>query len=120
MYNRYTKIPGKQTAYLLNNWQTPIFEERVYLLPPRYITGRKQPDLSLVVRGKHISGLFRIGKTSVFSGDYKGKLLIGLASPDFAHFELITSSIPTLIGRPKLEAGKLNDLINQARKTVTV
>tara|TARA_Y100001972_G_C7664079_1_gene335328 strand:- start:446 stop:808 length:363 start_codon:yes stop_codon:yes gene_type:complete len=120
MYNRFTKIQGKQTAYLLDNWQTPIFGERIYLLPPRYITGRKQPDFSLVFRGKHISGFYQIGESPVFSGDYKGNLLIGLSSSDFERFELITTSIPTIIGRSQLETGKLNHTIEQARKAVTI
>ena len=121
MFNRFTKISDKKTAYSLDYGQSPIFgKKKVYLVPPRYITGRKSPDFSLVSGGKHISGFYRIGETSVYSGDHKGNLLIGLASPDLEHFELITTSIPALIGRPQLETGELNELINRARKAVTV
>lgn len=116
MFNSFTKIPGKKTAFIIDNWQVPIFGDRMYLVLPRYVVGRKSPDFSMVVKGKHLSGFYRIGSTGVYSGDHKGKLLIGLASNDMEKFEVILTNIPVLVGRSQLINGELNRLIGQARK----
>lgn len=112
-WNRYTKKLGTKTAYEISEG-SPVFSKDLYLIEPIYIR-TTSPRYSLVSRGKHISGLFKL-MDGIYTGDYLSNLLILLMSEDGSVFELILTDIPKSKGHQLLVNGELNSLIGKARK----
>lgn len=111
-WNRYIKKADTKTAYEINEG-LEIFSKVLYLIKPIYIR-TTSPSFSLVSKGKHISGLFKL-MDGIYTGDYLSNLLIILMSEDGSVFELILTDIPKTEGHQMLLNGELNSLISKAR-----
>ena len=93
----------------------PIFSETVYLLNPTYIH-KRSPEFSLVSKGKHITGLFKIALNNIYLGDWKEKAIIIFLLGDGLKFDLFLTDLPPAIARQMLLEGKLNEAFLKARE----
>ncbi|MCZ8020428.1 MAG: hypothetical protein O9302_08725 [Cyclobacteriaceae bacterium] len=110
-YNSFTKKQQSKTAFSLNVGHA-IFSETLYLLQPLYIH-KRSPALTLVSKGKHLTGLFPISEQWLI-GDHSGKtILVYLKDLGFDLF-LIDSNLMQTKNRFLL--GQLNDVLFEARK----
>lgn len=112
-FNKFTKKPDNKTAFLLIEGE-PIFSPTVYLLEPRYIH-KRSPDLSLVNKGKHVSGLFKIAPNT-FLGDHNKKALIIFLRAEGLGFDLFLTDLAPITARQMLLSGQLNDALLKARE----
>jgi len=111
-YNKFQKKPDNKTAYNLIKGEA-IFSETLYLLQPFYIH-RKSPALTLVNRGKHITGLFPIAEKWLI-GDYKEKTIL-VCIKDLG-FELFIIDSQPLQTKNQFLLGQLNDVLFEARRS---
>ena len=115
--NKFSKKPDNKTAYVLTEGQ-PIFSESIYLLEPRYIH-RRSPDFTLVSKGKHVSGLFKIAP-NIFLGDHHKKALIVFLGAEGLAFDLFYTDLTPLQARQMLLDGLLNDELYKARREAAI
>jgi len=112
-FNKFSKKPDAKTAFVLTDGD-PIFSETVYLLKPIYIH-KRSPDFTLVHKGKHISGLFKVSE-NCFMGDYqKQALFIFLRSEGLA-FDLFMTDLAPVTAKQMLVNGELNDQLLKVRE----
>lgn len=112
-FNKFSKKPDNKTAYVLTEGE-PIFSPTVYLLEPRYIH-KRSPDFSLVSKGKHVSGLFRIAENT-FLGDHNKRALIIFLRPEGLGFDLFQTDLAPITARQMLLSGQLNEALLKARE----
>lgn len=110
-FNHFTKSPSSKTGYVLLEGK-PIFTETVYLLQPLYIH-KRSPALTLVSKGRHVSGLFQVCGGALI-GDFDKKALIVFMRGELG-FDLFQTDLPPAEAKEMLCAGKLNELFSQAR-----
>jgi hypothetical protein len=116
-FNKFTKKPDNKTAFVLAEGY-PIFSETVYLLEPRYIH-KRSPDFTLVNKGKHISGLFRIAPNT-YLGDYQKKALIIFLRAEGLAFDLFQTDLAPITARQMLLNGSLNEILYKAREEASI
>lgn len=112
-FNKFSKKPDNKTAYVLTEGE-PIFSPTVYLLEPRYIH-KRSPDFTLVNKGKHVSGLFKIAPNT-FLGDHNKQALIIFLRAEGLAFDLFYTDLTPLQARQMLLDGSLNDELYKARR----
>jgi hypothetical protein len=112
-FNKFSKKPESKTAYVLMEGE-PIFSESLYLLNPIYIH-KRSPDFTLVSKGKHVSGLFKVAD-NVYMGDHQKTALILFMRAEGLGFDLFYTDLPPLQARQMLLDGKLNEVFAAARR----
>lgn len=112
-FNQFTKKPDSKTAFVLVEGE-PIFSETVYLLEPRYIH-KRSPDFTLVNKGKHISGLFKIAENA-YLGDFNKQALIFFLKPEGLGFDLFLTDLSPVTAKQMLLSGQLNEQLSEARQ----
>lgn len=110
-FNKFSKKASSKTAYLLIEGE-PIFTETVYLLEPIYIH-KRSPDFTIVSKGKHISGLFKVAD-NVYLGDHHKTAIILFLNEE--GFDLFYCDLPPVTARQMLLDGQLNDMLFRARE----
>lgn len=109
-YSKFEKITTNKTGY--RKIAGDFEGESIYLVEP-YFVKRRTPKLSLVYKGKHLSGFFSSCLPNALLGDYKGSGLILFQLPE--GIELF--SVPPTRGA-LMEAfcnGSLNPLLGELR-----
>lgn len=112
-FNKFTKKPDNKTAFVLVEGD-PLFSETLYLLEPRYIH-RRSPDFTLVNKGKHVSGLFKVAP-NVYLGDHNKQALIFFLRAEGLAFDLFQTDLAPITARQMLLEGSLNDQLAKARE----
>ena len=112
-FNKFSKKPESKTAYVLLEGE-PIFSESLYLLQPIYIH-KRSPDFTLVSKGKHVSGLFKVAENT-YLGDHQKTALILFMRAEGLAFDLFCTDLPPLQARQMLLAGQLNEVFAEARR----
>ena len=116
-FDQFRKKPDSKTGYSIAQGE-PIFSETVYLLEPRYIH-RRSPDFTIVSKGKHVSGLFKIAP-NIFLGDHHKKALIVFLGAEGLAFDLFYTDLTPLQARQMLLDGLLNGELYKARREAAV
>lgn len=112
-FNKFTKKPDNKTAFVLIEGEA-IFSETLYLLEPRYIH-KRSPDFTLVHRGKHVSGLFKVAPNT-YLGDHNKQALIFFLRAEGLGFDLFQTDLPPITARQMLLDGSLNEQLFKARE----
>lgn len=112
-FNKFTKKPDNKTAFVLTDGN-PIFSETLYLLKPIYIH-KRSPDFTLVHKGKHISGLFKVSE-NCFMGDYQKQALFIFLRAEGLAFDLFMTDLSPATAKEMLLSGQLNEQLSQARE----
>jgi hypothetical protein len=111
-FNQFHKSATCKTGYKLTQGE-PIFGEIVYLLAPFYVH-RRSPEFTLVCRGKHVTGLFKIAPNTYLGDFQKNALIIFLSEGE--SFDLFLTDLPPVQARQLLLAGRLNEILSEARE----
>lgn len=112
-FNKFSKKPDNKTAYVLTKGEA-IFSETLYLLNPTYIH-KRSPDFTLVSKGKHVSGLFKIAPNT-FLGDHNKQALIIFLKAEGLAFDLFQTDLQPITARQMLLDGQLNETLLKARE----
>lgn len=115
-YNSFNKKPNNKTAFILANGD-PIFSETVYLLQPFYVK-KRTPDFTLVCKGKHVTGLFKVSENT-FLGDFQKKALFVFLRAEGLAMDLFQTDLNPGTAKGLLLDGKLNEAFSQARNQVS-
>lgn len=111
-FNQFKKKPESKTGYSIAQGE-PIFSETLYLLAPHYIH-RRSPDFTLVSKGKHVSGLFKIAPGCYLGDHLKKALIIFLTEGE--SFDLFLTDLAPVQAKELLLAGRLNEILAEARE----
>lgn len=111
-FNQFTKSNTCKTGYKLTRGE-PIFSETVYLRDPNYIH-RRSPAFTLVAKGKHVTGLFKIAPGCYLGDHQKQALIIFLNEGE--SFDLFVIELAPVQAKELLLAGRLNEILREARE----
>ncbi len=121
-WNKFHIVPHRETAFQIDEEQSPILSERLYLKPPDYLKKKAKPSFTLVSNGSHVSSFFKY-PCGLFVGDYKGQILIIVSEDQFKSFLLIETDYSPSEGRTLVWQGQYckltGGIIQEHRKEVT-